>query len=107
SSVPDIKTNREEWKVQKVIVCNGADFGTLYPEVFEKHRLTKCKLQMMKAVPLKPVTLGPSLCAGLTLGHYAAFAACPSLQKVHNRYDAECIGYKEHGIHVLVSQNGY
>jgi D-hydroxyproline dehydrogenase subunit beta len=104
-SVPHIKTARESWHVEKVLVCSGADFETLYPEVYDRHPLTKCKLQMLKAVPEKPIVLGPSLCAGLTLRHYAAFAKCPSLEKLDARYDLESPEYKDHGVHVLVAQN--
>lgn len=60
---------------------------------------------MMKAVPLTPVDIGPSLCAGLTLRHYAAFSKCTSLKKLDARYDSENQKLKEHGIHILVSQN--
>jgi FAD dependent oxidoreductase TIGR03364 len=106
-SLPQIKTARESWQVQKVIICSGADFETLYPEVFDQHPVSKCKLQMLKAVPEKPFTLGPSLCAGLTLRHYAAFAKCPSLKKIDERYDRESDEYKKHGVHVLLAQNQY
>jgi len=104
-SIPTIKTTRESWKVDKVFICNGADFETLYPEVFDQHPVSKCKLQMMKAVSDKPIVLGPTLCAGLTLRHYAAFAKCSSLSKLDERYDQESLSYKEHGVHVLLAQN--
>ncbi len=105
-SIPEVVTSKTTWRANKVIVCNGADFQTLYPDVFEHHQVTKCKLQMMKAVPTnKNFNIGPSLCAGLTLRHYKAFAACPSLKKVDERYDHEFNGFKTHGIHVLLSQN--
>ncbi len=104
-AVPKIKTARETWHADKVYVCSGADFETLYPEVFDQHPVSKCKLQMLKAMPEKPITLGPTLCAGLTLRHYAAFSKCASLAAVDARYDRENIGYKEHGVHVLLAQN--
>jgi len=104
-AVPKIKTARETWHVDKVYVCSGADFETLYPEVFDQYPVSKCKLQMLKAIPEKPVNLGPTLCAGLTLRHYAAFSKCASLTAVDTRYDRENIGYKDHGVHVLLAQN--
>jgi len=107
-SLPKIVTSRETWLVERVIVCSGADFQTLYPQVFKQHAITKCKLQMMKAVSgVKNFSIGPSLCAGLTLRHYQAFAACPSLKKVDERYDRQLKDFKTHGIHVLLSQNNY
>jgi D-hydroxyproline dehydrogenase subunit beta len=106
-SVPTVVTSRETWRVNKVFICNGADFETLYPEVFDQHKFVKCKLQMMKAVVPQPFVLGPSLCAGLTLRHYTAFAKCPSLEKVDQRYDSESDEFKRNGVHVLLAQNNY
>lgn len=106
-NIPNIKTARETWKVSKVFVCSGADFETLYPEVYDTQPVSKCKLHMMKAVTEKPIDLGPSLCAGLTLRHYAAFTKCPSLAKLDKRYDEESALYKKHGVHVLLAQNNY
>lgn len=106
-ALPKVKTARETWHVKKVFVCSGADFETLYPEVFDQHPITKCKLQMMKAVTDKPIAIGPALCAGLTLRHYDAFATCPSLSKLDARYNTESDLYKKHGIHVLLAQNSY
>ncbi|HRJ31389.1 MAG TPA: TIGR03364 family FAD-dependent oxidoreductase [Cyclobacteriaceae bacterium] len=104
-SLPHILTARETWQVDKVFICSGADFETLYPEVYDQQPISKCKLQMMKAVPDRPVQIGPSLCAGLTLRHYSAFAKCKSLKQVDLRYDTESMAYKQHGIHVLLAQN--
>jgi len=104
-AVPVVKTARETWNVDQVYVCSGADFETLYPEVFDQHPVSKCKLQMLKAVTDKPVQLGPTLCAGLTLRHYAAFSRCASLAEVDARYDRENMAYKDHGVHVLLAQN--
>jgi D-hydroxyproline dehydrogenase subunit beta len=101
---PLVVTPSETWKVDQVIICSGADFETLYPEVFQTQALTKCRLQMMK-LAAKPITVGPSLCAGLTLRHYAAFRKCPGLKKVDERFDRLQPDFKKHGIHVLVSQN--
>ncbi|MGC3945234.1 MAG: TIGR03364 family FAD-dependent oxidoreductase [Chryseolinea sp.] len=104
-SLPTVKTARETWQAQRVYVCSGADFETLYPLHFDKHQVTKCKLQMLKAVPDRPVSIGPTLCAGLTLRHYAAFSKCKSLPALDKRYDELSETYKRHGIHVLLGQN--
>jgi len=106
-SLPKIVTSYETWLVERVIICSGSDFQTLYPQVLKQNDITKCKLQMMKAVPAKKLDIGPSLCAGLTLRHYQAFAECLSLKKVDERYDQELKDFKTHGVHVLLSQNNY
>ena len=106
-SAPTIKTARDTWRAEKIFVCSGADFETLYPALYDSQQVTKCKLQMLKAVPRKEFTLGPSLCAGLTLRHYPAFSKCPSLKKLDDRYNEQFGDYKVHGIHVLLAQNGF
>lgn len=102
-----IYTANDQWVAKEVFVCSGADFETLYPDVFQKTDITKCKLQMMRGiVPNKNQHMGASLCAGLTLRHYTSFANCPTLKEVDARYDRKNILYKKYGIHVLLSQNG-
>lgn len=106
-SMPFIQTKEETWKVDKVFLCSGADFETLYPQEFAQTGITKCKLQMMRTVP-QPGNwqLGPALCAGLTLLHYAAFNTCSSLGALRERVQSQMPQYLQWGVHVLVSQNG-
>lgn len=94
------------WKAERVFICGGQDFETLYPRVFRESGITRCKLQMLRTGAQPDAwRLGPSLCAGLTLRHYDNFSQCPSLAAVSARYDAENPFFKEYGIHVLLSQN--
>lgn len=106
-SMPYIETATEKWKVDNVYVCSGADLETLYPQVFNDAPITKSKLQMMRTVP-QPDNwqLGPALCAGLTLLHYASFNTCTTLDALEQRFKQEMPEYLQWGIHVLVSQNG-
>lgn len=103
-SMPTISTFDEGVQAENVIVCSGADFETLYPDLMQSSPLTKCKLQMMRTHPVS-IDLGPSLCAGLTLRHYDAFSECPSVSKMSQRFDTSDPDFKKHGVHVLVSQN--
>jgi FAD dependent oxidoreductase TIGR03364 len=102
---PIIRTRDETWRASKIYVCSGSDFETLYPNLYAQQNLTKCKLQMLKAIPRQPFVLGPALCAGLTLRHYAAFSKCKSLPVLDKRYDELEMGFKEHGVHVLLAQH--
>ncbi len=105
-SSPYVEAGGQQWEAEKIIVCSGADFETLYPELFARTPITKCKLQMMrtKAQP-NQWRMGASLCAGLTLTHYSAFKDCSSLAALQRRFDETMPNYKKYGIHVLVSQN--
>jgi len=104
-SLPRVSTTAGEWEVEKAVVCSGADFETLYPEVFVRSGLTRCKLQMMRTAPQKPNWhLGPSLCAGLTLAHYDCFKKCKALTAVKERFAREMPFCVDNGIHLLLSE---
>ena len=94
------------WHAERIFICSGADFETLYPRVYRESGITKCKLQMLRTGPqAADWQLGPSLCAGLTLLHYNSFAHLQSLAPVRERYDLENPDFARYGVHVLVSQN--
>ncbi|MDP1843135.1 MAG: TIGR03364 family FAD-dependent oxidoreductase [Sediminibacterium sp.] len=97
---------KESLEADLIFICNGADFETLYPELFNKMDITKCKLQMMRfKSSTNNFDLGVSLCGGLSLIHYSSFKAASSLAILKNRYETEMPEYVNNGIHVMVSQN--
>ena len=96
----------EEYEADVIFVCSGVDFETLYPEVFLKLPITKCKLQMMRLQEQEDNwRIGPALCGGLSLIHYKSFTVAPSLNKLQERYQNEMSEYIDWGIHVMVAQN--
>ncbi len=100
-------SGKESWEADLIMVCSGADFETLYPEVFAKTGITKCKLQMMRlAIQPDNWRIGPPLCAGLSLVHYKGFEVAPSLAKLKECYEIQYPDLLDMGIHVMVSQNG-
>ena len=104
-SMPTIATSSFETQADAVIICNGSDYRTLFPDLFSKAPLTKCKLQMMKGTSTNTQILGPTLCGGLTLTHYASFSQCPSLPNLISRIEQELSQFREFGIHVMLAQN--
>jgi FAD dependent oxidoreductase TIGR03364 len=98
---------RARFAAERIYICGGADFEWLYPEVFAAAPLTRCKVQMMRLTPeAGGFRLGPSLAAGLSLVHYAAFAAMPEVAPLRARLEREQAPLLEAGIHMLVMQNG-
>lgn len=89
-----------------ICICSGADFETLYPEVFAQTEITRCKLQMLRYITDNTDwRIGTSVCGGLSLIHYQSFKVAPSLPDLKKRYEAEMAEYLQWGIHVMVSQN--
>jgi FAD dependent oxidoreductase TIGR03364 len=104
---PNVASGDRSWEADEIFVCSGADFETLYPELFLSTNITKCKLQMMRlATQPDEWRIGPSLCGGLSMIHYPGFQVAPSLPALRKRYEEQYAEYLKWGIHVMVSQNG-
>jgi FAD dependent oxidoreductase TIGR03364 len=105
-STGQLKSGNEIFTADLIVVCNGADFETLFPEIFASLPITKCKLQMMRFMPgANEKRLGVSVCGGLSLIHYPSFKIAPSLPLLEEKFKQEMPEYLKWGIHVMVSQN--
>jgi len=97
----------ESQQADLIVVCSGADFETLFPELYAASPITKCKLQMMRLVAQPDDwRIGPALCGGLSLLHYPSFRSAPSITAFREWAESEMREHLELGIHVMVSQQG-
>jgi FAD dependent oxidoreductase TIGR03364 len=88
-----------------VVICPGADYAALAPEL-APHRegLTCCKLQMLRVAAPDGRRYGPALLTGLSLLRYPAFAATQESALVRARIGAERPELIAAGIHLIVTQ---
>ena len=104
-SLPHISTSVGSFKAGHIILCNGDEFVSLFPDAFAKSGVTSCQLQMMRTHPqpsgwrLQPFVMG-----GLSMSRYSAFASCASLHDLVTMQAARFKPYLDEGIHVIIAQ---
>ncbi|GLR13510.1 oxidoreductase [Chitinimonas prasina] len=107
--LPVLQTSQGRHHADRVIVCTGHDFQTLYPAHFSALDLARCGLQMLRVVN-PGITLGPALMTGLSTLHYGAFtqsaALAEPLARLHEQLACEQPELLEHGIHLIIQQVG-
>ncbi len=102
-----IESNGRVIEAKSVVVCAGPDVRDLLPQLPREEGLKRCRLQMMRLKPIVDAIprMGTHLCAGLTLGHYANFQECPSINELKAFHAQKWPLQSANGIHVLVSQH--
>lgn len=96
-------SNSVELLASKVIICNGNDFKTLYPSIYNESDLIVSKLQMMQTKPQKNYQLDGSILTGLTIRRYEAFEECASWNEIKSKEDPNSFE-KKYGVHILFKQ---
>ena len=93
----------ETFVADKAIVCSGAEFRLLFPELFRVSDLVAVKLQMMRLRPQPTTSLPGNILTGLSIRRYESFAQCPSWSEVKEREASDSF-WKKWGVHILFKQ---
>ena len=103
---PLVETSHGHFRAERVLVCSGEDFETLFPDVFRESGITRCKLQMMKTRPQPPGwKLGAIITDSLAFRSYQALAECERLGPMQERILRDHEDLDQLGITVFASQN--
>ncbi len=102
--MPVVQTSRGPIHAQRVAICPGDEFGTLYAEWLSAYGLSRCKLQMMRLAD-PGFRLPVTLMSDLGLARYRGFADLPAGAALAQRLTAEQPEHLRHGIHLVVAQD--
>lgn len=91
------------FSANQVLICNGSDFKTLYPQLFANSDLQLSKLQMLQTKPQQNYTLPGSILTGLSIRRYEAFYECPSFKEIKAKENPQSLE-KKWGVHILFKQ---
>jgi FAD dependent oxidoreductase TIGR03364 len=94
-----VATSRGEVAAGATIVCAGDDFHTLFAERIAPYRLTRCKLQMMRA--RSKVRLSRAVMTDLSLVRYLGYAELPEAEALRLRLEREQAAHLAAGVHLI------
>jgi FAD dependent oxidoreductase TIGR03364 len=102
--IPVVKTSRGLIQAERVAICPGDDFNSLYCERLAQFGLTRCKLQMLRLAS-PGFALPAAIMSDLGLGRYAGYAALEAAAPLKARLAREQAEHLKHGVHLIVVQS--
>ncbi|WDZ98249.1 TIGR03364 family FAD-dependent oxidoreductase [Herbaspirillum sp. WKF16] len=102
-----LSTTAGEFRAERVIVCSGHDYMTLFADTLQPMNLKQCRLQMLRLKTRETLPLTHAVLTGLSCTHYGAFSDLPTARAVHAEIEATAPLLNKHGIHLLVSPTPY
>lgn len=102
--MPTVHTSGGRVHAERVVVCPGDDFNSLYAERLAAYVLTRCKLQMLRLAD-PGIKVPGALMSDLGLARYAGYANLEAAKPLKQRLAAEQPEHLKHGIHLIVVQS--
>jgi FAD dependent oxidoreductase TIGR03364 len=88
----------------RCVIAAGEEMRVLFPQALAAANVRPCRLQMLRSAPVAG-RLGAIMVSDLTLAHYPAFAACPSIHALRSALAETHDAWLRHGIHVIAAQH--
>jgi FAD dependent oxidoreductase TIGR03364 len=95
-------TAGDKWVGGQVVICNGNEYQSLFPEEFPIQDIQLVKLQMMETVSQQDTVPG-SILTGWTIRRYESFSECPSYYHIKHQEDKTSF-QNQLGVHILFKQ---
>ena len=102
---PVIETSAGPIRAAAAVVCPGDDAATLFQDRLALYGVSRCKLQMLRVAPERPVRLGAAVMSDLGLARYLGYAALPAAEPLKRRLDLEQAAHRANGVHLIVVQS--
>ncbi|MDW8445251.1 MAG: TIGR03364 family FAD-dependent oxidoreductase [Acetobacteraceae bacterium] len=101
---PRLETNAGSLVADRIVVCPGNDFLSLYPETIADYAPLRCKLTMLRlAAP--GWRLPAAVMSDLGLARYQGYAGLAGLDRLRARLSAEQPEALANGVHLIVVQS--
>ena len=97
-----VVTSRGHVDAGAVVVCAGDDFHTLFADRIAPYRLTRCKLQMLRARAAAGFCVSRAVMTDLSLVRYLGYAELPEAQALRARLEREQGAHLAAGVHLIV-----
>ena len=101
---PAVETSRGPIFAERVVVCPGDDFASLFPERIEAYGVRRCRLSMLRLG--SPGFRWPAgVMSDLGLVRYQGYADLPETAALRTRLHAEQGAHLAHGVHLIAVQD--
>lgn len=98
-----VASDARRFSSEKVIICSGAEFKTLFPKIFNESDIEVSKIHMLETVPQPRQRIRGSILSGLSIRRYESFSECPSWAAIKKNERSDTLE-KKFGVHILFKQ---
>lgn len=99
-----VETSRGAYEADHVFICVGHDVDYLFPEIAEKHQITRCSLQMAAAQAPESTNIIPAVLTATSMLRYDAFTQMPSAAALRTQVEKMRPDLLEIGANIMFTQ---